>query len=326
MKTFIGNILTSNGKNMLTAVNGGGLGGPDSGPGLVALHTDATSAGAWETFKLILQPGSPPIGSGMKFALQTSNGKNYVTAINGGGIGGPNDATCPIHTDATTAGGEEIFTLSINDSVNPPTVNISPLLMVQLFGGRYLTAVNGGAVGGPNTQPVHSDATSVGPWEQFSFSGSQPNPPDSQSVNIAFKFNMNIAGGNIAGSASVVMNANGSWIFSGQSNNSSWGGPFNMAAAVGVRDSKGTAYQFGANGVIGSGAFGGGGGNNWNWSLTGTNPTIQANWAAISAGWSYQYNIQANLDLSALWSTIQTAFQTAGQVVDGVVTIVGLFD
>lgn len=36
----------------------------------------------------------------------------------------------------------------------------------------------------------------------------------------------------------------------------SWGGPFNITAAVGVRDSKGTAYQFGATGVIGSGAFG----------------------------------------------------------------------
>jgi len=62
MRIFTGNILTSNGSNMLTAVNGGGLGGPNSGPGAVALHTDATGAGPWETFKLILQPGSPPIG------------------------------------------------------------------------------------------------------------------------------------------------------------------------------------------------------------------------------------------------------------------------
>jgi hypothetical protein len=123
----------------------------------------------------------------------------------------------------------------------------------------------------------------------------------------------------------LVMNANGSWSFSGQSNNSSWGGPFNMAAAVGVRDSNGTAYQFGATGVIGSGAFGGFNGNNWNWNLTGTNPTIQANWAAIAAGTSYQYNIQANLDLQALWTDIQSAFQTAGQVVNAVVSIVGLF-
>jgi hypothetical protein len=61
-------------------------------------------------------------------------------------------------------------------------------------------------------------------------------------------------------------------------------------------------------------------------SLSGNNPTIQANWAAIEAGWSYQYDMQSNLDLSALWSNIQTAFQVAGQAIDAVVTIVGLFE
>jgi hypothetical protein len=318
MQTLIGNILTPNGQNMLTAVNCGGLGGPDNGQGVVALHTDATSAKTWETFKVILQAGSPPIGPGMKFALQTSDGTNYVTAVNGGGIGGPNDATCPIHTDATSPGIEENFTLSINDSVNPPTVTISmPVPLLPSLPSHYLTAVNGGGVGGLNTQPVHSDAASIGPWQWFSFS---------RAVNIAFNWNINLpGGGNIAGSAVVVMNANGSWSFSGTSNNSSWGGPFNMAAAVVVRDSNGTAYQFGATGVIGSGAFGGFNGNNWNWSLTGNDPTIQANWAAIEAGTSYQYDIQANLDLSALWSNIQTAFQVAGQAINAVVTIVGLF-
>jgi hypothetical protein len=326
MKTLIGNILTANGKNYVTAVNGGGLGGPDSGPSAVPLHTDAISAGVWETFNLILQPGSPPIGPGMKFALQTSDGKNYVTAVNGGGIGGPNDATCPIHTDATAPGSWEFFTLKINDTVNPPTVQISPLLALPLVGARYLTAVNGGGIGGPNTQPVHSDATGVGAWEQFSFSGQgQPNPPNRESVNICFPWNMNIAGGNIAGSTTVVMNPDGSWSFSGQSNNSSWGGPFNITAAVGVLDSKGTAYQFGATGVIGSGAFGGFGGNNWNWNLNGTNPKIQANWPAIAAGYSYRYNVQANMDWEAIWNTVQQAFQVAGSVVGTVVTVVGAF-
>lgn len=164
MKTFKGSIKTENGKNYLTAVNGGGLGGPDAGPGVVALHTDAKKAEAWETFSLILLPGSPPIGPGMEFALRTSDGKHYLTAVNGGGIPGPNDNTCPVHTDATWSHQWEAVTLIVNDAVNPPTVQI-----MTGSGGYYYTAVNGGGVAGSNTQPVHTDAIKIGPWEQFSF-------------------------------------------------------------------------------------------------------------------------------------------------------------
>ncbi len=161
MKTFVGAILTPNKENMLTVVNGGGLGGPDSGVTLVAIHTDATAAGSWEIFKLILQAGSQNVGPGMNFALQTASGRNYVTAINGGDIGGPNDGTCPIHTDAANQGQWETVTLQVDDTVNPPTVRI------LTANGNYLTAVNGGGVGGPNTQPIHTDATVVGDWEKF---------------------------------------------------------------------------------------------------------------------------------------------------------------
>lgn len=169
MKSFVGQISTSNEINMLTAVNRGGLGGPNTGSGAVAIHTDAKAAGAWETFKLILQPGSPGIGQpGMKFALQTSNGHNYLTAINGGGVGGPDDATSPIHTNAKTASTWENFNLIVDDTANPPTAQIK--LTRTPF---YLTAVNGGGVKGPNSQPIHSDATVVSTWERFVF---QPLP------------------------------------------------------------------------------------------------------------------------------------------------------
>jgi hypothetical protein len=171
MPTYTGNILTPNGRNMLTAVNYGGLGGPDNGPGVVALHTDkktTTTPGPWETFQLILQPGST-LGPGMKFALQTMNG-DYITAINGGGIGGPNNNTCPIHTDATNPSTWEAFSLNVDDSVNPPAVTISTVFPPAGGTTYFLTAVDGGGIGGPNTQPVHSDATSIGPWQQFTFS------------------------------------------------------------------------------------------------------------------------------------------------------------
>jgi len=168
MKTLTGSIRTSNGQNMLTAVNGGGLGGPDSGSGLVALHTDAATAAAWETFRLILRQGSAPIGPGMTFALQTSSGRNYLTAVDGGGVSGPNDATCPIHTDAATQGPWETFTLNIDDSVNPPT------LTIQTITGNFLTAVNGGGVKSPGNPPIQSDATAVNAWEVFSLSSPAP--------------------------------------------------------------------------------------------------------------------------------------------------------
>jgi hypothetical protein len=159
--TYKGVIFCPDGTHMLTAVDGGGLGGPnDAG---VALHTDATKAGIWETFKLILQAGAPAFAPGLPFALQTSNGKNYLTAINGGGVGGPNKASCPIHTDQTKQGPWEIFSLNIDDTTNPPTVTI------QTENGSYLTAVNGGGVNGGDSQPIHSDATSVENWEQFTF-------------------------------------------------------------------------------------------------------------------------------------------------------------
>ncbi|HLW70193.1 MAG TPA: hypothetical protein VKS22_06180 [Candidatus Binataceae bacterium] len=123
MQTLFGHILTSNGKNLVTAVNGGGLGTNNA----VALNTNRTIASTWETFTLVLQGGSPPIGPGMKFALKTLTG-NYVTAVSGGGVGGPNDITCPVHTDQTIAdaGAWELFTLLVNDSVNPSTVQIMP--------------------------------------------------------------------------------------------------------------------------------------------------------------------------------------------------------
>lgn len=138
--------------NYLTMVNGGGLGGPNSGPGAVALHTDATKVGPWEIFQLEWIDGE-------HFAIRTFNG-NYLTAVNAGGIGGPNNRTCPVHTDAVASGPWERLYLSYNPRTKQATL--------QTADGHYLTAVNGGGVGGPNTTPIHTDATAIGPWEKFS--------------------------------------------------------------------------------------------------------------------------------------------------------------
>jgi hypothetical protein len=97
-------IQTVNG-HFLTAVNGGGIGGPNTGPGAAALHTDAKypNPGPWETLTCVaLGPN--------QLAFQTATGQ-YVTAVNGGGMGGPNANPYEVHTDAKTAGQWEQFKL-----------------------------------------------------------------------------------------------------------------------------------------------------------------------------------------------------------------------
>jgi hypothetical protein len=148
-----GAIRTVNG-HFLTAVNGGGLGGPDAGPGSVALHSDAVNGGPWETFRVIwLDPYR------RQFALRTINGR-YVTAVNGGGIGGPNDGSSPFHTDASRIGPWELYTL---------TQRPDGTTWIRTPGGNLVTAVNGGGFGGPNDVPIHTDAMKIGPWERFTF-------------------------------------------------------------------------------------------------------------------------------------------------------------
>jgi hypothetical protein len=321
MQTLFGHILTSNGNNLLTAVNGGGLGTNNA----VALNTNRTTASTWETFTLVLQPGSK-IGPGMIFALQTSSG-NYLTATNGGGVGGANDATCPVHTDQTIAhaGAWEIFTLIINDGVNPPTAQIRPFTTSPTTGGNsttafFVTASNGGNVGGSdpsNTQPVHTNAGTVGAWEQFSFSTVVPsNAP----VNI--NCNTNINGplqGNIAGPLSLTMEPDGSYSFSGTDNNSNWT-PYTMAVAVVVVGFDNTAYTFTAKGGIGAGLPGSN--NNWSWLSNGINGTVQTNWdTSIGLGWTWYYNISATLDAGTLLNNLMQDINTIVGVVKAVIAV-----
>lgn len=142
-----GAIRTING-HTLTIVNNGGLGTDD-----VAIRTDKKTVGDYEKFTLV------PIDVTRKmFALKTANGR-YVTAVRGGGIGGPNDATSPVHTDATWTGPWEAlrFERQANGTYAICTTS-----------GNYLTAVRGGGWGeGANTKPIHTDATALGPWETF---------------------------------------------------------------------------------------------------------------------------------------------------------------
>jgi hypothetical protein len=319
MITLVGNIWTSDGKNQLTAVNGGGL-GPNNE---VALNTNRTVASTWETFNLILLPGSPPIGPGMQFALQTSSGKNYLTAVNGGGMGGPNNATCPVHTDQTNPGSWETFVLLVNNNAVPITAQI--MCYSPGVGPFFVTAVNGGGIGdgGKNITPVHTDATSIGAWEKFSFKGSVVGT----GVNLAVNTNVNIPNGvggvlgNIAGSFQLTVNPNGNYSFSGQANNSVPFVGYNYSVAVVLIGADKQAYTFGANGAIGSTPFGN---NNLTWGpQTGTNSAIQANWdKSLGLGWSFQWVASATVDWNTLLQNLLNDLSIAGKIIGTVVEVI----
>jgi hypothetical protein len=146
--------------NYLTAVNGGLSGSQaNCGPSMFALHTNATSAGTWETF------GVTWLGDN-QIALMTSDGQNYVTAVNGGGMGSVTDGQA-IHTNATTVGPDELFTLTFSNDYST--------VVLQTADGHYVTAVGGGGCGGVNSVPIHTNATSIGSWETFTLHF-QPEP------------------------------------------------------------------------------------------------------------------------------------------------------
>jgi hypothetical protein len=147
-----GYIQTQNGY-FLSAVQGGGVGGPDSGKGLTALHTDASKASSWEFFTLVVLDAT-------HFALKTADG-HFVTAVNGGGIGSTPGAQQPIVTNASVpAGSELVFRIQ-----HTPSGTVT----IKTSSGRFLTAVNAGGFGGPNDTPIHTDATVLGPWEKFTW-------------------------------------------------------------------------------------------------------------------------------------------------------------
>jgi hypothetical protein len=139
-----------------TATNNGGMG---TGQG-VAIRTDTRVVGPNEKFKVILLDNTTN-----QFALRTSDG-HYVTAVNNGGIGGPNDSTSPIHTDAVALGPWENFVFE-----RQPDGSYA----IRTTTGFYLSAAGGGGWGeAPNRFPVHTDASAIGPWETFTFVRTTP--------------------------------------------------------------------------------------------------------------------------------------------------------
>jgi hypothetical protein len=129
----------------LTAINGGGR---TADPIVV---TSATTAGAWEKFKLaVTTPPSPHDKT-----IQTANG-NYLTAVNGGGM-----AANALHTDATQVKDWERFRL-LDLSGGIPSM--PTYYGIQTIKGHFLTAVG---AGGKYQDAIHTNAREIKEWEQF---------------------------------------------------------------------------------------------------------------------------------------------------------------
>jgi hypothetical protein len=158
----IGSIQTQNG-HFLTAVNGGGLGDPFSAPDGVALTTGAARAGRFERFTIVWVDQAAG-----KFALKTFN-NYFVTAVNGGGIAGPNSDKSPVHTDSTAKGPWSEFKITLL-----PYPYRSLVTIQTPDGQHYLSAVKGGGVGGTNNEPIRTDATTIGPTEVFRLIPAEP--------------------------------------------------------------------------------------------------------------------------------------------------------
>ena len=155
--------IETSGGDFLSAINGGGIGQKSDPANQWAIHTDATTVGAWERFRLFPLPGGA-------VGLATLSGflhpfLTLVSAIDGGGIGQVADptSTWPIHTDKTTVGPWERLAIVPNQD---GTVSI-----MTPDGVHYFTAVNGGGVGQltdpANRLPIHTDSLTTGAWEAF---------------------------------------------------------------------------------------------------------------------------------------------------------------
>lgn len=104
-------------------------------------------------------PNPPPGPPGVS-GLRTIDG-HFMTVVNGGAVG---DDDAALNSDRVIVGPWETFTVV-------PIDYVAGTFALQCNNGQYLTAINGGGIGGPDNHnsPCHTNATSIGHWEQIQF-------------------------------------------------------------------------------------------------------------------------------------------------------------
>ena len=141
-------IQTSNGQFVTAAAPP--IAEPNCGAGQVALHDDATKIGPEEMFTMVNE------GKNV-YAFRLFLTPYYITAINGGGMGGPGQSYgySQLHTNVTSLGSLQIFKI----------IPVGQFVALETVWNTYVTAIPG--CGTANVVPFHTNAKVVGPWEKF---------------------------------------------------------------------------------------------------------------------------------------------------------------
>jgi hypothetical protein len=114
-----------------------------------ALVSNATSIGPNEKFTLELT------SSNVDTTIKTAGGF-YLSARNGGGIGGGQDDTQTFQTERTVPAADAVFRLR-----GPATNGV---WTIETVNHHFVTALGGG---GKSTRAFHTDATNPSTWESF---------------------------------------------------------------------------------------------------------------------------------------------------------------
>jgi hypothetical protein len=128
--------------NLVTARDGGHH-------SIDALVSNATSIGPNEKFTLELT------SSNVDSTIRTAGGF-YLSARNGGGIGGAQDDTQTFQTERTVPAADAVFRL------RGPATNGA--WTIETANNHFVTALGGG---GKSTRAFHTDATNPSTWESF---------------------------------------------------------------------------------------------------------------------------------------------------------------
>jgi hypothetical protein len=149
-----------------------------------------------------------------------------------------------------------------------------------------------------SAKSLHSEAlpSIVGNWPNITFGGGVP----------------------VGGWASFSVFPSGAYNFVGHFHNSG-AVCFDVNMAFVLRSSDGTAIPFGRSGSMG-GTFCGGS-RDYDWSESGTNATISADWSALEKGWNWRAGANAGLNVP---HTVDQIVQQLSDTVGPVVKIISI--
>lgn len=154
-----------------------------------------------------------------------------------------------------------------------------------------------------------------------------PNPQPTLPGQLGpFDWNpITFSGIGVSGQMQVTLYADGGYIFSGQFYDPDML-DYDDSLAFVIAGNNGVAFTFTHTGNMhgwGDRWFEGGS-NTDSWNVTGNNPAIQANWAALCAEYNWQSNASINVDIGSVLSDVEDiikAIQTVVQIVQVVVAL-----